>query len=278
MTVEVGDNPPTTIYATISNFISGFEAGDIEILSGGAFLDTQGYTVQVSAAFEGEGGLNKLGEGVLELSGASTYTGLTSIEGGTFKLNATGSIDDTSGVSLGTGGTLDVNNKTGGYTVRNLSGSGRVTGSLTVSTTLSIGNSPGTIDFDDLSLDATTTFTYELMGGGTDADLGNIAGSLDLGGAMLDLVQLGDYTEGDRFTLFAYTGGNLIGTFADLADGETFEGAGGLWQIRYADTLAGLNGGGGNHFVTIRAIPEPGVALLGCLGVALLLWRRRRRG
>ncbi|HWL54968.1 MAG TPA: autotransporter-associated beta strand repeat-containing protein [Chthoniobacteraceae bacterium] len=259
-----------------ADFISNFETGDLRIASGGAFLDTQTFTVGVSAVLQGEGGLHKLGAGVLELSGANTYTGLTEIAGGTLKLNATGSIDGTSGISLGTDGTFDVRDKIGGYTVENFSGSGTITGALTVSDTLSIGNSPGTAGFDDLTLDSTTTFTFELTGGGTEADLGNVAGLLDLGGATLNLVQLGDYTAGDKFTLFSYNEGNLTGLFNGLANGAIFEGAGGEWQIDYSDTLAGFNGGSGDRFVTIRAIPEPGVALLGCLGAALLLWRRRR--
>jgi len=260
-----------------SDFIAHFEEGDTRILSGGAFLDTQEFTVGISAVFQGEGGLNKLGKGKLTLSGVSTYEGLTAIEDGALKLDATGSIDNTSGVSLGTDGTFDVSDKTGGYTVRRLSGSGRVTGALTVSTELAIGNSPGTVDFDDLVLNSSTTLTYELMGGGADADLGNIGGTLDLGDATLDLVQLGAYTAGDKFTLFAYTGDSLIGTFAGLADGDIFDDAGGSWQIRYFDTLAGVNGGVGDSFVTVMAVPEPRVALLCCFGSLFFLCRRRVR-
>ena len=199
---------------------------------------------------------------------------------------STGSIDNTSGVSLGTGGTFDVSAKSGSYTVNNLTGAGNVIGALTVSTQLAIGNSPGTSTFGTLTLGAASTYTYELTGGSSPgvgiADLGIVSGDLILdSGAMLDLVQLGSFTVGDKFTLFAYTG-LLSGIFrdtgaGDLADGATFADALGLWTIDYNDTTAGLNGGTtpGANYVTITAVPEPKAALLGSLGLLALLRRRR---
>lgn len=220
--------------------------------------------------------LIKSGIATWTLSGTNTYTGSTVITGGTLVLGATGSIDETSGVSLGTSGAFDVSSKTGGYTVNNLTGSGNVVGALTVSTEIAIGNSPGTVNFsDDLTLGAGSTYTYELIGGGTEADLGNISGNLIISnGAILDLVQLGTYSANDKFTLFAYTG-TVTGTFARLDDDSVFTALDGAWKINYDDTTAGLNGGVGTSFVTVTAIPEPASALLGGIGM-LFLFRRRR--
>ena len=219
--------------------------------------------------------------GALTLSGANTYSGATLISGGTLKLDAAGTINNTSEVSLGTVGTFDVSAKGLGYTVGTLKGSGNVTGALTVSTQLAIGNSPGTISFSSgLTLDS-ATYAYEMTGGMSpgagSADLANITGALTItAGSILDLVELGHYTPGNKFTLFGYTTG-ITGTFDGLANNAIFfDDLANPWKIQYADGAAGTNGGTGTNFVTITAVPEPEpAAVLGGLGLLALLRRRR---
>jgi autotransporter-associated beta strand protein len=229
----------------------------------------------------------KTGSGTTILKGTNTYTGTTVISEGTLALATTGSIDDTSSISLGTVGTLDVSAKSGSYAVGTLLGSGDVTGDLTVSTQLAIGNSVGEINFSsDLTLGSSSTSIFEIDGGSNpglnSADLADVAGSLTIGsGAILDLFQLGTYTPGNKFTLFAYEGG-LTGSFlttesATIADDTQFSDAGGLWLLNYNDDTPGTNGGVSalGTYVTITAIPEPDVAtLLGALALLCLIRRR----
>ncbi|MEO7101274.1 MAG: PEP-CTERM sorting domain-containing protein, partial [Luteolibacter sp.] len=256
-------------------------------------IDSNSFSVAINNAVSGAGGFTVIdssgtGTGVVTFGGVNTYSGATAVNSGKLALAAGGSIANTSGVSLGNGGTFDVAAKGGaGYTVNNLTGSGTVVGSLSVSTQLAIGNSPGTTAFDNLTLGAASTYLFDVTGGvapGVDsADLGNVSGSLTLvSGTVLDLVQLGTYTQNNKFTLFGYTSGSLLGTFKDttnatLADGATFTDGGGIWTIDYDDTTAGANGGIGTRFVTVTAIPEPASVLLGGFGLLALLRRRRVR-
>jgi hypothetical protein len=106
-----------------------------------------------------------------------------------------------------------------------------------------------------------------------------VGGTLDIGGAAVTWDNLGTHVLGEKFTLFAYDA--LVGTFSGYATNGNYTLDGGLWFLNYNDTIAGLNGGtndGGvnSGFITITAIPEPGSALLGGLGLIALLRRRRQ--
>ena len=62
----------------------------------------------VSGVVSGTGSVNVSGSGTLTLTAPNTYTGATTISSGTLALGSGGSISNTSGVSIGSGGTLDV--------------------------------------------------------------------------------------------------------------------------------------------------------------------------
>ena len=215
----------TLLGATPAAFSSGSNLG-IDVTTGNTFSYANNLGATQSAK-----NFIKSGDGQVTLTGANNYTGATTISGGTLTLGASGSIDNTSSVSLGTVGTFDVSAK-GGYTVGTLKGSGNVTGALTVSTQLAIGNSPGTTNFsNNLTLGAGATYLYDLTGGVAPgaADLADVAGTLTITtGSILDLVQLGTYTANNKFTLFAYDGA-FSGTFKDtssniLTDGRLLHG------------------------------------------------------
>jgi autotransporter-associated beta strand protein len=208
------------------------------------------------------GGLNlEIDSGArLTLEGDNTYTGPTTVNSGTLIIHGAHSSTSTLvaiGATLGGTGTLD--------------------GLTTINGTLAPGASPGSMTFESLTMGGDSVFSFELTGGSVDpgaSDLVQVGNTVTLGsGVLLDLIQLGTHSEGDKFTLFSY--GTLSGTFAGLDQGDEFNAAGGWWTINYSDDTAGLNGGTGSNFVTITAIPEPAAALLGGLGMLVLLGRRR---
>lgn len=73
----------------------------------------------------GTGGLDKEGTGILTLSGANTYSGVTDIDAGTLKLAGGSAIGDASAVTVTEGATLDLDGTT--ETVGSLDGAGNVT-------------------------------------------------------------------------------------------------------------------------------------------------------
>jgi autotransporter-associated beta strand protein len=249
-------------------------------------------TNNINASLAGDAYLKKTGQGTTILSAANSYTGGTIISGTNSKLaiSGSGTLGSTSGsLTIETStATLDLGGTS--QTVGTVSAIGTVSnGTLNVSTQLSLGdpltaNAIGSATFDDLTLGSGSTYTFGLESGSANADQGTITGALTItSGSILDLVQLGTFTLGEKFTLFSYTSlGGLTGTFKDtgltaLADGATFSEAGGSWMIDYNDALAGLNGGTGDTFVTITAVvPEPSATMLaGGMGILALLRRRR---
>jgi len=61
----------------------------VNVLSGGAIIDTQAFNASISESLRdgGGGGLTKNGTGTLTLTGANTYTGNTTINAGTLEVS-----------------------------------------------------------------------------------------------------------------------------------------------------------------------------------------------
>ncbi|MCB1130873.1 MAG: autotransporter-associated beta strand repeat-containing protein [Verrucomicrobiae bacterium] len=85
----------------------------VNITSGGVrtFTVADGGTLNVSGSFSnvyGSFGLTKAGNGTMTLSGGNTFTGVTTVNGGTLALAASGTLDSSSELIINNGGTVSL--------------------------------------------------------------------------------------------------------------------------------------------------------------------------
>ena len=231
-----------------------------------------GNTTVSTTAISGSGNLIKDGAGTLTLSATNTYTGTTTVGGGAgSKLIVNGNISTSVLTTVQTGATLG--------------GSGTV-GALTINSggIFSPGNSPGITTVNGNYIQ-NGTLQVEIEGG--TAGNGNgfhdqvvVNGTVTLNGLLSLTAFSGTYAENNLLFILLNDGTDAIsGTFTGLAQGASVGTYAGFdWQISYTGDSTGPAFTGGNDVVlrAVTAIPEPSAALLGALGLLMLL--RRRRG
>ena len=191
------------------------------------------------------GSLTKIGTSTLELTGANTYTGGTTIEAGSLVIN------NTTGSGTGSG-VVQVN-------AGRLGGRGSITGPVTVGT----GSGPGALlapgrrggKPDTLTIQSALTFNSDatyycgLNSRSVRADE-VVADGVTIKGAQFSLVGRGGLPlpEGTVLTVINNTSATPIsGTFANLPDASTFTIHGNTFQISY-------EGGDGND-LTLTVVP-----------------------
>lgn len=226
---------------------------------------------------DGAAGMNvlKSGLGTQILTGENTFTGETVVKAGTLKINSSTSIASSSEIVVGdlgsSGAVLDVT--AAGLTVGStqlLSGEGKVlaTGqSVLASGTISAGDSSvGTLSIDGGTLDLTATskFVFAL---GTTSDLVTLLNSatLNLGSGTLGLTDF-TFTNAGGFGGGVYTLISGASSFSGFLDGGDLTGS--------VNGLSSTLSMSGNNLI-LTAVPEPGAALIGGLGLLSLLRRRR---
>ena len=239
--------------------------------AGGFFDGSTSWTQTWSATVTGVGGMTKRSGMLLTLDGDSDYQGTTTVEAGTLRIN---------GTHAGPGDVI-VN---GGS---RLEGTGSVAGAINVSGVLAPGASIESFGSGNVSFTAGATFAYELDSNLLDGDLLDSTGTLNIAsGTILTITELanGILAEGSKLTLISYAGGWVnteLFTYlgSELADDSTFTLGSNTWLFNYDDISGGSNfsadQAGATNFVTMTVIPEPRAALLGGIGMLLLLRRRR---
>ncbi len=113
--------------------------------SGGATLDAaSGAVLSYAGVIAGAGGLRKQGDGTLALSGVSTYSGTTSIDAGTLRIDQVNALPTFTQLWLGANGVLELtrDQQVGAFYSAPASGSGVVIGS---GATLSVTSPAGTM-------------------------------------------------------------------------------------------------------------------------------------
>jgi autotransporter-associated beta strand protein len=274
-------------------------------------------------AITGTGSFTQAGSGTTTLSLVNTYNGTTTVNAGTLEVSSTGSIANTSSITINTGGELKYGNNAGldrnvtlsGGTFRynastaysgtltynsgtlagtNLNGTAFNNQVIGTNKSIAPGNSPGTMSVADQTWAAGGTYLWELSNatgtaGNTNGwDLLSGTGTLNITASLgsefiIDLTTLaslspdvlGDATNFDSGLSYSW----LIADFATVtgfdATDFTIDFTG--FDNAYTGTfgLSWTDGATDKIFLNYTAVPEPRAALLGGLGMLVLLRRRR---
>lgn len=226
-----------------ADFLRNFNAGDITFEAGGAYIDSNGHDIGVGADLQGQGGLTKLGAGVLTLSGQNSYAGATTIEAGTIKAGAPGAVQGD--YVVGAAGTLDMDKSSA--TLSALSGKGKILFGSSGAPTLTIDQASDTSfsgEFGLKNVFGVSQATLNKRGAGTLILTGNSSLSFAPGGGSFSLGLSGGVLAIEGGGALHYGGSTTIGndTVPGSAAALRVSGTGTRW---YSGALSLGKGGPG---------------------------------
>jgi autotransporter-associated beta strand protein len=261
------------VQGTLGHVSSGVGnyAGNISIANtnSGRLVYNSAASQTLGGVISGNGALF-VEDGSLTLSNDNTYTGATTVNGGSLIINGNSSTA-TGNVTVNSDATLGGNGTVGGATT------------IKGGAFLTPGTSAGVLKFaSTLELESTAISTMEILGlnmvRGEDYDGVDVTGALTYGGALIldlgTLFEVGNYT----FNLFDFGSLTEDASFASVTLDGLYSGSlvndGGVWSLTDDDdnTWTFTQSTGDLNLVVI---PEPRAALLGGIGLLMLLRRRR---
>ena len=269
------------VFALGGNETIGSLAGSLDVALGSSTLTAggNGQSTTYSGGISGSGGFSKVGGGTLQLAGANTYAGLTSVIDGGLRLN--GSI----------AGGLNI------APIATLSGTGTVGGNATIAGTHSPGNSPGAQTFNgNLTYEAGAAVKWDLIAnttGGAGSNYDQIvlpASNLTFSGSTTLALSFNGAGSSVDWTN-AFWNVNRSWIVYDLSGGTTI---GGLSNLSLGGSLLDslnqpLSPTGRGYFTTslvgqdvvlnFTAVPEPSTWAMALAGLACggYVMRRRRK-
>lgn len=242
-----------------NNIVSSASSATLTLGGSGTYAFGDG-TDANSGVIDGAISLVKSGSGTQTLGDANTYTGTTTISGGTLLVNGSLSAH-ASPVNVEAAGSL------GGY--------GAIGRPVTVAGKLAPGASIGVLSTGDLALSNGSTYVVELTGSGTTAgmhyDQTNVGGLVMLGSAASDRVTLSlspagyTHTPGNAFVLInndstdavsygGASGGLFKSGTTDLTNDAQFIDSGNAYRLTYT-------GGSNGNDIVLTALNKGSLSL-----------------